>query len=125
MRDDVIPLLETAHHLNIPTNINANLFNKISVWNGYQFYNEFYIDGTSGNVNYPWKAERKFNTWRVIVPRASYKDNYDNLYVSRDRIRSPFCYIKLLNDNIDSQVPGNVSLNRAVFHDFVVNYDIK
>lgn len=107
------------------TNINANLFNKISVWNGYQFYNEFYIDGTTGNTNYPWKAERKFNTWRVIVPRASYKDNYDNLYVSRDRIRSPFCYIKLLNDNVDSQIPGNVSLNRAVFHDFVVNYDIK
>lgn len=105
--------------------INTHLFNKISVWNGYQFYNEFYIDGTSGNNNYPWKAERKFNTWRVIIPRASYKDSYDNVYVSRDRIRSPFCYIKLLNDNIDNSIPNGVALNRAVFHDFVVSYDIK
>lgn len=105
--------------------INTHLFNKISVWNGYQFYNEFYIDGTSVNNYYPWKAERKFNTWRVIIPRASYKDSYDNIYVSRDRIRSPFCYIKLLNDNIDDSIPNGVALNRAVFHDFVVSYDIK
>ena len=86
-----------------------SIFNKKATWNSYQVYKEFDIN-----------AERKFNTWRVQLPRATYTDSQGNLTTTRDRIRNPFCYIKLLNTN---DTTG--SNPRMILHDLAVSYSIK
>lgn len=62
-------------------------FNKISIWNEYQ-YGE--VNDTTLNRKYPDYA-RKFRIRRVDLPRD--KSN------GRDRIRNPWAMLKLLNDN--------------------------
>ena len=87
--------------------INEPIFNKKAAWNGYQKYWEFPID-----------AERRFNIWRVQLPRATYDIVNGQRVPTRDRIRNPFCYIKLLNDDISSP-------NRKILHDLAVYFDMK
>ena len=87
---------------------NTSVFTTKAAWNGYQRYKEFPIDDI-----------RKFNTWRVQLPRATY-DNQGTLVTTRDRIRNPFCYIKLLNKSHTIKNYG-----RAVIHDFAVYFDMK
>ena len=86
--------------------INEPVFDKKAAWNGYQMYKEFDID-----------AVRKFNTWRVQLPRATYNIN-GVLTTTRDRIRNPFCYIKLINRN-------RRITDRMIIHDLAVYFDIK
>lgn len=90
--------------------INLPIFSDIAAWNGYQIYKEFPIDSV-----------RKFNIWRAPLPRATYSDSNGNLYTNRDRIRNPFCYIKLVNNNPIGMPTGH----RAILHDLVVYYDVK
>ena len=90
--------------------INLPVFTHKAAWNGYQLYKEFDAD-----------AIRKFNIWRIQLPRATYRDASGNLITTRDRVRNPFCYIKLVNNN-----PAESNSNhRAVLHDFAVYYDMK
>ena len=82
------------------TNYSKTVFNKQHVWNGYQDSQECNLDGI-----------RKFNTWRVQLPRN---------YGTRDRIRNPFCYIKLKqNQSVSLQT------DRVILHDLAVYFDIK
>ena len=84
---------------------NTSPFNIKSAWNCYQLEKETSLDGI-----------RKFNTWRVQLPRAS----YDGLTFTRDRIRNPFCYIKLKqNQSITQQT------DRMILHDLAVYFDMK
>lgn len=92
----------------IGSTINEPIFNTKAAWNGYQMYKEFDID-----------AVRKFNTWRVQLPRATYNIN-GNLTTTRDRIRNPFCYIKLKQDQSITQ-----QTNRMILHDLSVYFDMK
>lgn len=111
--------------------INMPLFTDIAAYNGYQAYKEFKIDGRYNSTNnhtaymeYPWKAERKFNIWRVIIPRATYnKDN--ELVTGKDRIRNPYTYIKLVNNEPERYFPDGSGNRRAIFSDFVVSFDIR
>ena len=140
--DEHSPVIETLPNSTSVVNaINMPLFTDIAAYNGYQAYKEFKIDGRNipdaAGVSldpimykeYPWKAERKFNIWRVIVPRATYTQPNGTLATGRDRIRNPFCYIKLINNNpdigIDNTIPHGTHNHRAVLHDFAVYYDMK
>lgn len=123
--------------------INMPLFTDIAAFNGYQAYREFKIDGRympKNNVNnpsygdtekfeyyvYPWEAERKFNIWRVVMPRATYLDTYGEKVVSRDRIRNLFAYIKLVNNEPDRYFDkGGTNNHRAIFSDFAVSFDMR
>ena len=105
-RADVFDRVNSAQR----ADINLPIFTDIAAWNGYQVYKEFSINSV-----------RKFNIWRAPLPRATYKDASGNLYTNRDRIRNPFCYLKLVNNN-PSSVPAG---HRAIIHDVVVYYDIK
>lgn len=82
------------------TNYSVSIFNKKQAWNGYQNSNECSLDGI-----------RKFNTWRIQLPRHA---------GTRDRIRSPFCYIKLKQDQSIKQ-----QIDRAILHDLAVYFDMK
>lgn len=119
-RGDAFDMDETIPRVAIST----PLFNKVSAYNGYQCYKEFNINNGIGSLNYDplyqWKAERKFNVWRVILPRASYMDAQGNIFTNKDRIRNTFSYVKLLEDFTDNTVPI-----RAVLHDFSITFDIK
>lgn len=86
-------------------NYEKPVFNIKSAWNGYQLEKEIDID-----------CERKFNTWRVQLPRAS----YDGQTLSRDRLRNPFCYIKLKQDQ--NKFPQT---DRVILHDLDVYFDIR
>lgn len=91
---------EPFNGVNPTPNFNTSIFNIKRVWNGYQDSNDCNLDGI-----------RKFNTWRVQLPRH---------YGTRDRIRSPFCYINLKqNQEKESQT------NRAILHDLAVYFDMK
>ena len=91
---------EPFNGINPALNFNASIFNIKHIWNGYQDSNDCDLDGI-----------RKFNTWRIQLPRH---------HSSRDRIRSPFCYINLKqNQHINSQT------NRAILHDLAVYFDMK
>ena len=123
--------------------INMPLFTDIAAFNGYQAYREFKIDGRympKNNINnplygnaekfeyyvYPWEAERKFNIWRVVMPRATYLDIYGEKVVSRDRIRNLFTYIKLVNNEPDRHFDrGGTNNHRAIFSDFAVSFDMR
>lgn len=87
--------------------INLPVFDVKAAYNGYQAYKEFPIEGV-----------RKFNTWRVQLPRATYYEN-GQFVTTRDRIRNPFCYIKLMNTNL-TPLP-----NRMVLHDLAAYFDMK
>ena len=108
--------------------INMPLFTDIAAYNGYQAYKEFKIDGRT-TYEYPWKAERKFNMWRVIIPRATYNNPDGTLYTSHDRLRNMFAYIKLINNEperpLDYNLPNGTENHRAVFGDFIVSFDVK
>ena len=82
------------------TNYSVSVFNKKQAWNGYQDSNECLLDGI-----------RKFNTWRIQLPRN---------YGTRDRIRNPFCYIKLKQDQ-----SVNLQTDRVILHDLAVYFDMK
>lgn len=90
--------------------INLPVFDKIAAYNGYQIYKEF-----------PINSIRKFEIWRAQLPRATYMDSNHNLYTNRDRIRNPFCYIKLMN-TVPETLTGS---NRMILHDLAVYYDMK
>ena len=92
----------------VGSTINEPIFNIKAAWNGYQMYKEFDID-----------AVRKFNTWRVQLPRATYNIN-SNLITTRDRIRNPFCYIKLKQDQSITQ-----QTDRVILHDLSVFFDMR
>ena len=79
---------------------NDPVFNIKHVWNGYQDSQEVALDG-----------ERKFNTWRVQLPRH---------HGTRDRIRNPFCYIKLKQDQSEK-----LQTDRVILHDLAVYFDIR
>lgn len=81
-------------------NYSKTVFNKQHVWNGYQDSQECNLDGI-----------RKFNTWRVQLPRH---------YGTRDRIRNPFCYIKLKQDQ-----SVNTQTDRMILHDLAVYFDMR
>ena len=85
------------------TNYSVSVFNKQQAWNGYQNSGERQSD-----------AIRKFNTWRIQMPR----DNG-----SRDRIRNPFCYIKLKQDNTSLEIPRQT--DRMILHDLAVYFDMR
>ena len=82
------------------TNYNTPVFNLKQVWNGYQNSGDAPLDGI-----------RKFNTWRVQLPRHQ---------GTRDRIRNPFCYIKLKQDQTISQ-----QTDRMILHDLAVYFDMR
>ena len=95
-------------------NINLPVFDKKAAYNGYQMYKEFPLDGI-----------RKFNTWRVQLPRATYDIN-GTLTTTRDRIRNPFCYIKLKQTNTNPETTsGSIISDRMILHDLAVYYDMK
>ena len=82
------------------TNYSKTTFNKQHVWNGYQDSEECSLNGI-----------RKFNTWRVQLPRH---------HGTRDRIRNPFCYIKLKQDQSIVQ-----QTDRVILHDLAVYFDMR
>lgn len=156
--DEYKPVITTtSHYPNYTTNmVHMPLFTDIAAFNSFQEYKDFKIDGrylpknhsgdTSTSVNrtsymeYPWEAERKFNKWRVVIPRASYTDKDGILKTSKDRIRSTFTYIKLTNNETnrkldikrpigyydsDGSVNHGTANHRALFHDFIVYFDIR
>ena len=158
--DENQPVLDTpatylkANKTNITNMINMPLFTDIAAYNGYQAYKEFKIDGRYSPKNYigtrtttvdeayreyPWQSERKFNMWRTIIPRATYNNPDGTLYTNRDRIRNPYTYIKLINNEpqrpLDIKVPigyrdagttnHGVGNHRAIFSDFIVSFDMK
>ena len=89
----------------IPTSeYGGPVFNIKHAWNGYQDSQEVALDG-----------ERKFNTWRVQLPRHQ---------GTRDRIRNPFCYIKLKQDNT-SLGRASTQTDRAIIHDLAVYFDMR
>lgn len=96
--------------------INIPVFDSIAAYNGYQIYKEF-----------PINSIRKFEIWRAQLPRATYMDSNHQLYTNRDRIRNPFCYIKLQNTNGTSEDFPNTSPmpNRMILHDLAVYYDMR
>lgn len=111
--------------------INMPLFTDIAAYNGYQAYKEFKIDGRYNSTNnhdayleYPWKAERKFNMWRVIIPRATYNSD-EGLVTGKDRIRNPYTYIKLINNEPEKYFVEGSGNRRAIFSDFVIGFDIR
>jgi len=77
--------------------------------------------------------------WRTIIPRATYNNPDGTLYTNRDRIRNPYTYIKLINNEpqrpLDIKVPigyrdagttnHGVGNHRAIFSDFIVSFDMK
>lgn len=79
------------------TNYANTVFDIKRAWNGYQDSQEVTLNG-----------ERKFNTWRVQLPRH---------YGTRDRIRNPFCYITLKQNQTQT--------DRIILHDLMVSYSIK
>jgi hypothetical protein len=79
------------------------VFNKKHVWNGYQDSEECPLEGV-----------RKFNTWRIQLPRH---------HGTRDRIRNPFCYIKLKQDNTSLGIPRQT--DRIILHDLAVYFDMR
>lgn len=87
--------------------ISLPVFDVKAAYNAYQMYKEF-----------PQQGVRKFNTWYVQLPRATYLSN-GVLNTTRDRVRGPYCYITLKNTNT-TYLP-----NRMILHDFTVSYDIK
>ena len=76
-------------------------FNKLTVWNEYQF-GELPLTNIFGR---PSSLKQKFRIWRANVPRD--KSNY------RDRIRNPWAYIKL---------EGSDNNYRMQLHDTQVYY---
>lgn len=105
--------------------VNANVFTDIAAWTSYQTYKEFNITGQKTR-EYPWQSERKFNIWRTTIPRATYKREGGILETNRDRIRNPFCFIKLKNSHPElNKFPEGVNAHRMILHNFVVYYDIK
>ena len=84
-------------------NYSNSVFNKKHVWNGYQDSQECSLEGV-----------RKFNTWRIQLPRH---------HGTRDRIRNPFCYIKLKQDNTSLGIPRQT--DRIILHDLAVYFDIR
>lgn len=97
--------------------INNELFNKIASYNGYQVYNEFELNNFS--TEYPWVAQRKFNNWRYIIPRASYLDDNNDVYASTDRMRGRFAYIKLIQDDSSRE------RLRSLIHNINISYTVK
>jgi len=81
-------------------NYSNSVFNIKQAWNGYQ-----------NSQEKPSDAVRKFNTWRIQLPRD---------YGSRDRIRNPFCYIKLKQDQSIS-----LQTDRMILHDLAVYFDMR
>jgi hypothetical protein len=80
--------------------ITSKPFSTLTVWNEYQ--------QGKANLNkskYP-NAKNKFRIWRDDIPRDSAN--------GRDRIRNPWIYLKLSNDN-------NLN-NKMVFHNLLVKY---
>ena len=113
--DKVFNIVETRADIFNPDSIGSTVeespFDTIAAWTSYQKYQEFNLDGT--DPLYEWKAVRKFNIWRYIIPRATYDDTIIHL----DRIRNPFAFIKLLKNVPDGK--------RAILHDTVVYFDVK
>lgn len=96
--------------------INLPVFDVKAAYNGYQAYKPFPID-----------AIRKFNIWRAQLPRATYYDEKTQQFVTtRDRVRNPFCYIKLMHTNgTDPNFKTLPFPNRMVLHDLIVYFDMK
>lgn len=113
--DKVFNIVETRSDVFNPNGdgllITEDPFDTIAAWNSYQKYKEFSLDGT--DPLYEWKAVRRFNIWRYIIPRATYNDTTMRF----DRIRNPFTFIKLLKKEPNG--------NRAILHDTVVYFDVK
>ena len=84
-------------------NYSTSVFNKKHVWNGYQDSEECPLEGV-----------RKFNTWRIQLPRH---------HGTRDRIRNPFCYIKLKQDNTSLGISRQT--DRIILHDLAVYFDMR
>lgn len=81
----------------------TNPFNKLEVWNEYQF-------GSCklGEQVMPSDLRKKFRIWRANIPRDE-KSKF-----KLDRIRNPWCYLSLINE------PN--STNKMVFHQIAVKY---
>ena len=78
-------------------------FDKLTVWNEYQ-YGESNITPNYGVSN----IKQKYRRWRLDIPRDS------NSKYKIDRIRNPWCYIKLEKTPTDS--------NKLIFHNLLVKY---
>ena len=95
--------------------ITQEVFDAKAAYNGYQMYELF-----------PQQGIRKFGTWRVQLPRATYEVN-GAITTTRDRIRNPYCYIKLMNTNgiKEYNMGTNYLPNRMILHDLIVYYDMR
>ena len=95
--------------------ITQEVFDAKAAYNGYQMYELF-----------PQQGIRKFGTWRVQLPRATYEIN-NTITTTRDRIRNPYCYIKLMNTNgiKEYNMGTNYLPNRMILHDLIVYYDMR
>lgn len=119
-------------------NLTENTFDTLSVWNEYQYGVEN-LKNLSFPTNYMFSnIRKKFRTWRVNIPRASYLspivplDKVANIvefqesnqvlpsgYISEksnDRIRNPWVYLKL------SMQQENY--NKTILHNILVDYHI-
>lgn len=73
---------------------------KIHVWNDYQ-------DSTEVDLYLNSNLSRKFRNWNITIPRN---------YGTRDRIRNPWTYIKLIFNNQENK--------KIILHDMIVYYSI-
>lgn len=94
-------------------------FDTISTWNEYQFgesqlYQDVRDTTKSMYSNYLTSQpslRRKFRMWRVNIPRHN-RDKFGNTFIARERMRSPWLYIKL---------SGKLR-TKAIMHNLDVHY---
>lgn len=103
--------------------LNGDIFDTIAAYNGYQAYKEFSLTN-SNDYYYPWKAERKFNNWRYIIPRASYyNDTTHKIETNSDRVRGRFAYVKLYRNGAMKNIEDFGS--RPIIHHINISYTVK
>lgn len=82
----------------------ADTFDKLEVWNEYQFGTNYLLD----TLNKSGTLKQKFRIWRALIPR----DNVNG----RNRIRNPWVYLKL-----SKNTPNKY---KTYLHDIKVGYFI-
>lgn len=84
-----------------------NTFSSIRVWNEYQDTQEVALTKKSENAVNKYKTakfyshgnpQKKFKIWRIQIPRAKKLNDDDEYVATNDRIRNPWCKIKLTRE---------------------------
>ena len=90
----------------VEASLSQKAFDYIRVWNEYQDSGD--VDLTYRNIK-PSNIKKKFRIWRIDVPRDSTHIN--------DRIRNPWCYIKL-----GARAANAARDRKMILHDLSVQY---